>query len=100
LWCLSCPDTANAKTAETLINVRHNEIDSATYLTVSSVLGQKDRLTLPSQLQEERKTRLELMLPVNCEAQALQVERQAGGCTGDPELRYDSRESRCPLLAA
>lgn len=58
-------------------------------LAISRVLGEEDRLTLPSELDKERKARFEPMLPVDCEAEALDIEAQAQLCVCNAQLRDD-----------
>ena len=73
----------------TAINVRHDEIHGAANLAISGVLRQEDRLPSAAQANEQRETRLEVVLPIDGEAQTTDVELQAAGGARDAELRND-----------
>ena len=69
-------DTVCDETTVALVNVRNLEVDRSAYLTVSRVLSQEDSLFVTSDLKEQRKARLKLVLPVNLETKPMNIERQ------------------------
>jgi hypothetical protein len=75
--------------SQAMRSVWNDEVHGTTNLAIASVLGEKDRLTLPSELDEEREARFEPMLPVDLEAETIDVEAQAQRCVGDAQLGND-----------
>jgi len=59
------------------IHIRHNEVNRSAGLAVSFMLREKEGLTTPSELDETRVSRFELVFPVDGEAQSPDVKGKA-----------------------
>src|SRR5690606_3597569 len=82
------------------VGIRNYKVGGSTYLTVTGVLGEVNRLSIPGQLHKNGESRLETMLPVNCKAQPFPVKSEATPGVGDAKLWYDSLSHNQPLLWA
>jgi hypothetical protein len=88
-WPLCRVCAASAEVSIAGIDIRNFEVNRATYLAVTTVLRQEDRLASARDLQEEWKSWLKLMLPVDREAQAVNIESQAASRVRNSELWND-----------
>lgn len=98
-WRLGCCDAASSKLREARVRVRDDEVHRASNLAVSGVLSEKEGLSGSGELDEQRIARLELMLPVNSESKAANVERQALGRVGHAKLRDNGLRHHAPSIA-
>ncbi|MNW07168.1 hypothetical protein D3C71_2037220 [compost metagenome] len=72
-----------------LVHVRHDQIHRAADFAIAGVFGQEQALAFAGDLQEQREPRLELVLPIDAEAQPVDIERQAAPGAEDAQLRDD-----------
>jgi hypothetical protein len=68
------PDTPLSDLAMERVEIIHHDVRRPTHLAVSGVLGEKEGQPVTADLRENRKSRLEAVLPLHPEAQTVLVE--------------------------